>query len=306
MADTKVTLKLLIDKKSQQVLFAEAEKKFVDFLFSIFTLPVGTVTRLLQKQSMAGCLRSLYESIENLNDIYIEPGQVKGFLLNPKVAISGATVLPDLLLPSVEQSYTARKIYRCGHCFEYVAHDRGSICPSCAKSMTSELIYVDPPSLVKSYTRSRFYRCAKNRCKHVAINGTTICPSCGNPMPYEQSYVHPPRNIKASSSSEGGYVKGVITYMVMDNLEVKPMSTISSITLLTKFNVRDVRAVEEKVVDFGMDEVQATAVIPFIAFNSFCACITTIYQILHLLPINVRRMHLLLPLKNKLPRFVKV
>jgi hypothetical protein len=100
-------------------------------------------------------------------------------------------------------------------------------------------------------------------------------------------------------------VKGVITYMVMDKLEVKPMSTISSITLLTKFNVRDVRAVEEKVVDFGMDEVQATAVIPFIAFNSFCACITTIYQILHLHPINVR-MHLLLPLKNKLPRFVKV
>jgi len=43
--------------------------------------------------------------------------------------------------------------------------------------------------------------------------------------------------------------------MVMDNLEVKPMSAISSITLLTKFNVRDLGAVEEKVVDFGVDEV---------------------------------------------------
>jgi hypothetical protein len=39
MAATKVSLKLLIEKKSQRVLFAEADKEFVDLLFSIFTLP---------------------------------------------------------------------------------------------------------------------------------------------------------------------------------------------------------------------------------------------------------------------------
>jgi hypothetical protein len=61
-------------------------------------------------------------------------------------------------------------------------------------------------------------------------------------------------------------VKGVITYMVLDDLDVKPMSTISAITLLSKFNVRDVGAVEEKVVDFGMDEV-------YIAFSLFFLCI---------------------------------
>jgi hypothetical protein len=76
----------------------------------------------------------------------------------------------------------------------------------------------------------------------------------------------PPSDIKASSSVEWGYVKGVITYMVLDDLDVKPMSTISAITLLSKFNVRDVGAVEEKVVDFGMDEV-------YIAFSLFFLCI---------------------------------
>jgi hypothetical protein len=70
------------------------------------------------------------------------------------------------------------------------------------------------------------------------------------------SYVkYPARDIKASFSGEGGYVKGLITYIVMDDLAMKPMSTISAITLLTKLNVTDVGAVEEKVVDFGMDEV---------------------------------------------------
>jgi hypothetical protein len=77
--DTKVSLKLLIDKKSHRVLFAEADNKFINFLFSIFTLPVGTVTMLLQKQNMSGSLRSLYKSIENLSDIYIQPDQDKDF-----------------------------------------------------------------------------------------------------------------------------------------------------------------------------------------------------------------------------------
>jgi hypothetical protein len=224
MADTKVSLKLLIDKKSHRVLFAEADNKFVDFLFSIFTMPVGTVTMLLQKQNMSGSLRSLYKSIENLSDIYIQPDQDKDFLLKPKVAISGAKV--PLLLPSVEQSNTSKKFYRCGSHYGYVSHDRRAICPACKCSMTTEVSYVNPPS-----------------------------------------------DIKASSSGEGGYVKGLITYMVMDNLDVKPMSTISAITLLSKFNVTDVGSVEEKVVDFGMDEV-------YRAFSLFFQCIVKL--MLHL------------------------
>jgi hypothetical protein len=106
----------------------------------------------------------------------------------------------------------------------------------------------------------------------VTIDRRAICPSCKSPMTTEVSYVDPPSDIKASSSSEGGYVKGLITYMVMDNLDVKPMSTISAITLLSKFNVTDVGAVEEKVVDFGMDEVYNIA-FP-IAFLILCIITT--------------------------------
>ncbi|XP_048139383.1 uncharacterized protein LOC125316125 isoform X1 [Rhodamnia argentea] len=57
-----------------------------------------------------------------------------------------------------------------------------------------------------------------------------------------------------TSGSEGGYVKGVVTYMVMDDPVVKPMSTISCVTLINKFNVQELGDLEEKVVDFGMDE----------------------------------------------------
>jgi hypothetical protein len=255
MAGTKVTLKLLIDTKRRRVLFAEADKQFIDFLFSIFTLPVGTVTRLLQKKNMAGCLHSLYESIENLSDIYIQPDQDKDFLLNPKIAISGAQV--PLLLPSVEHSDTDRKFYRCSGDCNYVANDCRANCPLCRKPMTTEQSYVE-------HSDTKFYRCGNyySKCKSVAKDPRANCPSCSNRMSREINYVeYPPRDINknkassSSSSSEGGYVKGLITYMVMDNLDVKPMSTISAISLLSKFNVTDVRVVEEKVVNFGMDEV---------------------------------------------------
>ncbi|XP_030552508.2 uncharacterized protein LOC115756751 [Rhodamnia argentea] len=53
---------------------------------------------------------------------------------------------------------------------------------------------------------------------------------------------------------EAGYVKSVVTYMVMDDLVVKPMSTISSITLLNQFNVHEIGHVQEKLIDFGLEE----------------------------------------------------
>ncbi|TYJ41416.1 hypothetical protein E1A91_A03G019400v1 [Gossypium mustelinum] len=66
-------------------------------------------------------------------------------------------------------------------------------------------------------------------------------------------------SLSSSSSSsneegEGGYVKGVVTYMVKDDLMEKPMSTISSLALLNSFNVKDIEALQEKTIKIGMDE----------------------------------------------------
>ncbi|CAN1131027.1 hypothetical protein LINPERHAP2_LOCUS6164 [Linum perenne] len=140
---SKVTLKLLIDNKKNKVLFAEAGKEFVDFLFTLLSFPLGTVIKLLSKNKMVGCLGNLYQSIEDMSDTFIESNSNKDTVLNPKA-------------------------------------------PFC---MTT-----------------------------------------------------------------GGFVKGVVTYMVMDDLEVKPMSTISSLTLLSKFNIQQVGALEERVIELGMDE----------------------------------------------------
>ncbi|XVF23803.1 hypothetical protein REPUB_Repub13aG0070400 [Reevesia pubescens] len=101
MAATKVNLKLLVDVRGQRVLFGEAGKDFVDFLFNIMSLPVATVVRLLNKEGMVGSLGNLYQSIENLSDVYMQPFQDKEALLKPKVLTSGGTNLPQLL-PNIE------------------------------------------------------------------------------------------------------------------------------------------------------------------------------------------------------------
>lgn len=96
MAETKVSLKLLVDRKGHRVLFGEAGKEFVNFLFNLQSLPVGTVIRILSQQCMVGSLEKLYESIENMNDASMQALQAgKDALLKPKVTASAGAAVPS-------------------------------------------------------------------------------------------------------------------------------------------------------------------------------------------------------------------
>ena len=114
---------------------------------------------------------------------------------------------------------------------------------------------------IESYTSTKFYQCSNNyninSSKYVAYGFNSICPSCQLVMSSELSFEGLPSTTNMESSSEGGYVKGLVSYMVMDDLEVKPMSIISStITLLNSFNVKEIGVLDVKVVvNLGMDEV---------------------------------------------------
>ncbi|KAL4576361.1 hypothetical protein LXL04_012453 [Taraxacum kok-saghyz] len=205
-ASSQVSLKLLIDTNAKKVLFAEGNKEFVDFLFYILSLPIGTVIKLLTKNSMVGSLGKLYDSIENLSDTYMQPNQSKNSVLNPKTVNFGANVP---LLITNDNVPMAQHFYRCSNCYNenYISDDIAARCPSCNScTMNCEMAYVKGPGAVKE------------------------------------------------TAEGGGFVKGVVTYMVMDDLEVKPMSTISSITMLNKFNVKEVGGLQEKVVSLDMTE----------------------------------------------------
>ncbi|KAL1558173.1 hypothetical protein AAHA92_08669 [Salvia divinorum] len=202
MSNSKVSMKLLIDSQANRVLFAEAGKDCVDFLFHILSLPVATIISLLNAQELVGSLPNLYKSLEGLNDTYILPDQKKDTYLKPTPPLSSLSV-PLLALTAADQLH--KNFYVCSECTGYVSDDPRAACPACGVLISAAATYVAPPAV-------------------------------------------------EVAAEEGGLVKEVITYMVMDDLTVKPMSTISSITILNKFNIKEVGALEEKVVTLGMDE----------------------------------------------------
>ncbi|XP_014511478.1 uncharacterized protein LOC106770170 [Vigna radiata var. radiata] len=87
--EKQISLKLMVIKKRNKVVFAEAGKDFVDVLFSLFTLPLGTIVRLVREESNMqpielGSLTSLYQSVENLDKEFLSTDSSKQMILRPK------------------------------------------------------------------------------------------------------------------------------------------------------------------------------------------------------------------------------
>ncbi|KAK4268661.1 hypothetical protein QN277_025281 [Acacia crassicarpa] len=84
-----ITLRIVVDTEENKVLYAEAGKDFVDVLLSFLTLPLGTIARLVDKDSnmkplRLGCITSLYQSLANLEPKYWNSERCKQMLLQPR------------------------------------------------------------------------------------------------------------------------------------------------------------------------------------------------------------------------------
>ncbi|KAD2805082.1 hypothetical protein E3N88_38459 [Mikania micrantha] len=227
MASPKMmSLKLLVDKKGSRVLFAEAPKEFVDFLCHIFSMPLGTLIQFLGSKQMVGCLGKLKDSIQNFHPTYLQPGIKTYDIFCPKTPFSGDIfLLTHDASSSKVQSGAGKKVY------------------SCTSTTESCLCCLD----------DKVFRLT------ATLHANSMCPNCRDSMnvamelvtPYNEDVAETKEDVKKKN---GGYVKEVVTCMVMDDLVVKPMSTISSVTLINTFGVKDLSQLEEKIVSFGKDE----------------------------------------------------
>ncbi|KAL0918142.1 hypothetical protein M5K25_010133 [Dendrobium thyrsiflorum] len=257
--NSKITLKLLIDARSHKVLFGEAGKDFVDFLLSLLTLPLGSVIKLISPPTMIGSIGKLYQSVENLNEIYLVANRDKASLLQPKVSNSYVT---NHLLLGTEATFVAPsgssvelKYYLCNYCNRKVTTVKNTLCPNCKQVMVNEAAFVFPSG---STVEHECYICVYCNRKVTTVRNT-MCPSCNCAMITKAAFVVPSGSASSVNSGNpvevaGGFVKGVVTYMITDDLEVTPMSAISSITLINRFIMKKDVQLEEKVVAVGMEE----------------------------------------------------
>ncbi|KAL4610490.1 hypothetical protein ACB092_08G054000 [Castanea dentata] len=212
-----ITLNLLVDNSSNKVVYAEARKEFVDFLFGLLQILLGSIMGLLWNHGMAsgsGSLSKVYESIQNLDPCYVQPNLTKDSLLRPNPAFSSATYTPQLLLnfvpPNQRTSTEAQNTYSCVHPF------------------SSSSYHTSPPPPCSPFSRSQ----------------DTVRRS-----PY---LFGAPQEKVVAQHKETGYVRAAVVYMVMDDLMVKPMSTISSISLLNDLKIKDISSLQEKNVEVDM------------------------------------------------------
>ncbi|TXG49685.1 hypothetical protein EZV62_025560 [Acer yangbiense] len=178
MAASQVKLKLLIDTKSKKVLFAEAGKDFVDFLFYLLSLPVSTVVRLLKDEGEVGCLSDLYDSLENLNDTYIQPTQNKTNLLYHKSSLPGSE-LPLLLSGADQFSSTTRNVYMCNSrspCSRHASETPNDICPNCRGTMNVVVSLVNSSSAAANNTSTSSGGFVKGVVTYMVMDNLEVKP----------------------------------------------------------------------------------------------------------------------------------
>ncbi|CAL4977945.1 unnamed protein product [Urochloa decumbens] len=211
-----LSMKLLVDTKAGRVLYAEAGKDVVDFLFSILALPLATVTKLLTAGvtgsasssppdnaaaklptaggAMVGSVGNLHRSVAALDAGHVCRRGARDALLEPAVLHLTAAA------PAAPAAPVSVRLFRCKGC---------SCSPGCYNYATS-------------------------------VRGTP-CPVCKAKMATEVQLVLPDGGAAAAAgegSSVVGYVRDMVTYTVMDDLTVAPMSTIGAGLALLKASLQ--------------------------------------------------------------------
>ncbi|XP_075475571.1 uncharacterized protein LOC142506256 [Primulina tabacum] len=87
--EIQLSLKVMMVKESNKVLYAEIDSNFADVLLSFLTLPLGTIVRLLIKHygndaPILGSLNSLYAGLLNLDSSHFSSEAGKLMLLYPR------------------------------------------------------------------------------------------------------------------------------------------------------------------------------------------------------------------------------
>lgn len=218
-------LKLLVDKGSRRVLYAEARKDAVDFLIGLLRVPTGLAARVLAKhaEQAPGSLGALYAGARSIGDaFFLSASPDRDKLLSPTLPSAALPLLLADSLPAPAPAPPAKRYFRC-----------------------------------TGYTMP----CRGNPTNVTDVSGLP-CPACRQPMTVEMRWnpgdahgkLAQAQAQEAAGEGDGGYVKDLVTYLVMDDLTVEPMSTISAIMLLKKFEVKDCSSLEELTVGLGQKE----------------------------------------------------
>ncbi|KAJ0705933.1 hypothetical protein HanLR1_Chr09g0301051 [Helianthus annuus] len=214
--EPKISMNVFVDKLTKRVVYAEADRNFVDILFSFMALPMGTIVRILAKQhvdnkfEVLGSLNNLYQSLKDFPECYFARGECKFMLLNPRGLFYDHFRTLKLKLDDAEPI----KFYVCGTCWIAFANHSPDI---------------------------PFSICNK-----------AVCDLCNRVMMKEPEFLDFTDFLIGGSF----FVSNLpITFIVTDDLSVMPYTAADSIRLITEFGITDMRHIEERKLDIGCEQM---------------------------------------------------
>ncbi|KAL6579099.1 hypothetical protein OROMI_009315 [Orobanche minor] len=158
---TELTLKLLVDRNTKRVVYAEAKKDFVDFLFGLLQIPIGSIARLLRRSQKPtpGSLGQVLDSVQNLEAAHFHSDFHKNSILNPIVkttpSSSGQTRNTPLLLKSFASFDEPRAVYDLYSSSSSTSRETsapGYVKEQCLTYMVTDDLKVSPMSTISIFS----------------------------------------------------------------------------------------------------------------------------------------------------------
>ncbi|KAF9595797.1 hypothetical protein IFM89_004199 [Coptis chinensis] len=234
-----ISIKLPINREKNKVLFAESDGDFVDVLFSLLTLPMGTIIRLLGAKSNMGSMDKLYNSVANLDKEHLKT-QV---LLLLERALHSDTPFTDVFVVKQEVASNIKLEPRI-----ILESEKTDSDPQKSKKISLKLV--------------------ASKSKNKDEEAPLVCLSCDlcnlvSHLSYESQCPHGksgyvlevvnPKSPTKETTNGGGFMKDEMIYMVTDTLDIKPLSPLLAISLSSTLDVA-VHDIEEHVVHVGEEE----------------------------------------------------
>ncbi|PUZ58102.1 hypothetical protein GQ55_5G482400 [Panicum hallii var. hallii] len=226
-------MKLLVDRASQSVLFAEAGKDVVDFIFGLLAMPLGAAASLLRAEGAAagalGSVVNVYASVEKMDAAYMQGPEARDALLVNDSLPSGPSTR---LLPATTTTSAAFAT---------------SI--STAARSYSCCMWGPPPGMPMPPPAGPTYYYPPYPPTQAPVPESGVAQ-----LPPWLFRCHACYALGSPQESSRGFVQGVASYTVMDDLTVSPASNVSTVALLGRLGVKDLDAIEERTVTVGRKE----------------------------------------------------
>jgi hypothetical protein len=208
-----VKIKFLQTKNNTSVLYAEVGGDFVDILFGLLSIPLGSIVKRYGKYASKGCVDNLYSCIDGSAEVFLRP-ECQTLLLSPNMAPffgSGASKIFHV----EEVSPYKQEINSCFTCFRIGGFSNLARCHEQQYDL--------------NYCRFRYKNCDNNVKKAILIEGD-------------------PKLAKGEESGNGeSYMKqGLQNFMATDDLCILPLSLASTLNVISEAKIQRKDLVEKE------------------------------------------------------------